>query len=190
MEKLIVTHLATLRTQSIPFPWIQGTWKGGLRLSLANVTVVIGDELYCIITQLNSACVMWLYAHKATCTGRFCFDFWNKNIHKQYTSIHMWWPNCIKGSLSFSASLKKKITASGGRKCASFKRCHLICQFICKLYSPCKRFDCSWYSTAVFPLRPYVAKLAQHFEKLAQRTLWERVKRMIFLDNLAHFSQS
>ena len=27
----------------------------------------------------------------------------------------------------------------------------------------------------VYPLRPYVAKLAQHFEKLAQQTLWEWV---------------
>ena len=35
----------------------------------------------------------------------------------------------------------------------------------------------------VFPLRPYVAKLAQHFEKLAQQILWEWVKKMLFLDN-------
>ena len=38
-----------------------------------------------------------------------------------------------------------------------------------------------------FPLRPYVAKLAQHFDKLAQQILWELVKKMLFLDNLAKF---
>ena len=40
---------------------------------------------------------------------------------------------------------------------------------------------------AAFPLRPYVAKLAQHFEKLAEQILWEWVKKMPFLDNLANF---
>ena len=42
-------------------------------------------------------------------------------------------------------------------------------------------------SWSVFPLRPYVAKLAQHFEKLTQQILWEWVKKMLFLDNLANF---
>ena len=43
------------------------------------------------------------------------------------------------------------------------------------------------YSPAAFPLRPYVPKLAQHFEKLAQQILWKWVKKMLFLDNLANF---
>ena len=32
----------------------------------------------------------------------------------------------------------------------------------------------------VFPLRPYVVKLAQHFEKLSQQILWEWVKKNAF----------
>ena len=40
---------------------------------------------------------------------------------------------------------------------------------------------------AVFPLRPYVAKLAQHFEKLAQQILCEWVKKMLLLYHLANF---
>ena len=42
-------------------------------------------------------------------------------------------------------------------------------------------------SKASVPFRPYVVKLAQHFEKLAQQILREWVKKMHFLDNLANF---
>ena len=35
-------------------------------------------------------------------------------------------------------------------------------------------------SAAVFPLRPYVAKLAQHFGNLAQQILWKCLKKMSF----------
>ena len=34
---------------------------------------------------------------------------------------------------------------------------------------------------SVFPLRPYVEKLAQHFEKQAQQILWKCVKKSTFL---------
>ena len=37
------------------------------------------------------------------------------------------------------------------------------------------------------PSEAYVAKLAQRFEKLAQQILWEWVKNMLFLNNLANF---
>ena len=37
------------------------------------------------------------------------------------------------------------------------------------------------------PFMPYVTKLAQHFEKLAQQTLWKWIKNTFFLDNLANF---
>ena len=44
-----------------------------------------------------------------------------------------------------------------------------------------------WRWGPVLPLRLYVAKLVQHFEKLAQQILKEWVKKMLFLDNLANF---
>ena len=40
---------------------------------------------------------------------------------------------------------------------------------------------------AVFPLMLYVAKLAQHFGKLAQQILWKCVKKMLFLVSWANF---
>ena len=43
------------------------------------------------------------------------------------------------------------------------------------------------YYSSVFPLRPYGAKLTQYCDKSAQQILWEWVKKMLFLDNLANF---
>ena len=44
-----------------------------------------------------------------------------------------------------------------------------------------------WSRVIAFPLRPYVAKLAQHFGELAQQILWKGVKKMLVLDNLSNF---
>ena len=43
-----------------------------------------------------------------------------------------------------------------------------------------------WFSS-VFRLRPYVAKLAQHFGKLVQQILCKCTRKMLFLVNWAHF---
>ena len=42
---------------------------------------------------------------------------------------------------------------------------------------------------SVFPLRLYVMKLAQHFEKIGSTDLCEWVKKILLLDNLANFKQ-
>ena len=42
----------------------------------------------------------------------------------------------------------------------------------------------------MFPLRQYVAKLAQQFEKIGSIDFVRMSRKDVFLDNLAHFSQS